>query len=345
MRGRQWHAGIIGKKNNYYKRPWKPNYQSWIGSSYRRGYRPSYRRYDFFDDFEGFDNDFYQRKPKVEKIAEFKVKPFFDQIFPRYSIRLETKTYFGYLSLKLRNDALAHLEPVVRLIEEIFCASVVNICMTCDSGEKYQLYERTESSVLPDPAKVAFAKMLVNKRDVVRFPLSRVVQPNWADWRKKVDKLEDYFSDTLGNGLGEFFIYHSSRPEKLIRITKGSHFDPVAPTFQERESGLESFLEKALVSNHINYEKQKKIVFNNQVLTIPDFSISGTRILIYCDGFAYHSSSQKMNVDRKQDRILQNLGYMVLRFTDSEIENDIQAVIHEIAETIRMEASKRPSGQ
>lgn len=325
--GRQYYR----KKSNYYKKKWKPYH--------KKSYSSSYRSYDFLEDFHDNYQAYNIATTQPAIIPEFKVKPFFDQTFPRYSIRIETNTYFGYIPLKLRESVLNNIPDVISLLSEVFEASVVFIEMLSENGDKEVLYQSDNSSPTPDPKVASFAKMLINGRDVLRFPISRVILPTYEYWKNNLRKLNQIFTDSLGNNLEKYHIYFSSRPEKLLRITKNSHFDPIAPASQEYSSGLETFLEEALIKNAIKFEKQIKIIFNDQVLSIPDFVISGTHILIYSDGFKYHSSNQKMNIDRKQDRILQNLGYRVLRFTDSEIENDIQSVIYEILETIRLESS------
>ncbi|HAZ97502.1 DUF559 domain-containing protein [uncultured Treponema sp.] len=115
------------------------------------------------------------------------------------------------------------------------------------------------------------------------------------------------------------------------------------------ESPLERDLLKALVKNNIEVELQLRINKDNTVshfpepvdpeniLTIPDFYLESDnkKICIYTDGHTYHERIEYQAVrDRSIDRELQNLGYVVLRFTTSEIRNGLSKVIKVIKKSI-----------
>lgn len=115
------------------------------------------------------------------------------------------------------------------------------------------------------------------------------------------------------------------------------------------ESPLERDLLKALVKNNIEVELQLRINKDNTVshfpepvdpeniLTIPDFYLESDnkKICIYTDGHTYHERTEYQAVrDRSIDRELQNLGYVVLRFTTSEIRNGLSKVIKVIKKSI-----------
>ena len=106
---------------------------------------------------------------------------------------------------------------------------------------------------------------------------------------------------------------------------------------------------KALVKNNIEVELQLRINKDNTVshfpepvdpeniLTIPDFYLESDnkKICIYTDGHTYHERTEYQAVrDRSIDRELQNLGYVVLRFTTSEIRNGLSKVIKVIKKSI-----------
>lgn len=55
------------------------------------------------------------------------------------------------------------------------------------------------------------------------------------------------------------------------------------------------------------------------------------KIIVECDGFAYHSDKNKFKSDRQRDRALKSQGYDVLRFSGSEIFGDPINVPHELA--------------
>ena len=71
----------------------------------------------------------------------------------------------------------------------------------------------------------------------------------------------------------------------------------------------------------------------SKILTIPDFYVEteDKKICIYTDGHTYHERTEYQAVrDRSIDRELQNLGYIVLRYTTSEINQKIDETVENI---------------
>lgn len=54
------------------------------------------------------------------------------------------------------------------------------------------------------------------------------------------------------------------------------------------------------------------------------------RIVVECDGFAYHKERESFVADRKRDRVLKAHGYDVIRFSGPEIHNDATGVATEL---------------
>jgi hypothetical protein len=115
------------------------------------------------------------------------------------------------------------------------------------------------------------------------------------------------------------------------------------------ESPLEQALLKALVRNNITTELQLRInkdgtvshfpepVDPDKILTLPDFYVEteDKKICIYTDGHTYHERTEYQAVrDRSIDRELQNLGYIVLRYTTSEINQKLDETIENIKKTM-----------
>lgn len=124
------------------------------------------------------------------------------------------------------------------------------------------------------------------------------------------------------------------------------------------ESPLERELLKALVSNEISVELQMRInkdgtvshfpedVDTSKILTIPDFYVEteNKKICIYTDGHTYHERTEYQAVrDRSIDRNLQNLGYIVLRYTSSEIRQKLENVVDDIKKTMGIGKSDEDS--
>lgn len=118
------------------------------------------------------------------------------------------------------------------------------------------------------------------------------------------------------------------------------------------ESPLETSLLKALAHNSITCELQLRInkdgstahypepVNPDIILTLPDFYIEteNKKICVYTDGHTYHERTEYQAVrDRSIDRDLQNLGFEVLRFTTSEVNQHMDdKVIPTIKKTMGM---------
>ena len=111
------------------------------------------------------------------------------------------------------------------------------------------------------------------------------------------------------------------------------------------ESPLERELLKALSRNNIKVELQLRInkdntvshypepVNPNKILTLPDFYVETEKkkICIYTDGHTYHERTEYQAVrDRSIDRELQNLGYVVLRYTTSDINQRLNETVENI---------------
>ena len=73
-------------------------------------------------------------------------------------------------------------------------------------------------------------------------------------------------------------------------------------------------------------------------VTLPDFAFSEAKIAIYCDGYEWHKDPQQFFEDRYQSRDLQLRDWLVLRFTGSEIESDIDTVVQTIRRAINRQS-------
>lgn len=67
----------------------------------------------------------------------------------------------------------------------------------------------------------------------------------------------------------------------------------------------------------------------------------GSSLVIEIDGVAYHRSPEQVLSDRRRDRVLQALGYVVLRFTASEVYHEWERVLREILLFVRAKKHRR----
>ena len=115
------------------------------------------------------------------------------------------------------------------------------------------------------------------------------------------------------------------------------------------ESPLERSLFLELRKRNINPILQRRIrkdgsvydypavVEKETILTIPDFFLESEKgkVCIYADGKTYHYNNEYQGIrDRSIDIALQNLGYKVLRYTGSQIRDNVAAVVDSIIESI-----------
>ena len=91
---------------------------------------------------------------------------------------------------------------------------------------------------------------------------------------------------------------------------------------------IESIMETNLVKSNIDFVYQ----FPIRGCYILDFAIPCLKIDIECDGKHWHKVGNEH--DRKRNWLLRDKGWIVLRFTDSEIKDDIEKCIEKIRETI-----------
>jgi hypothetical protein len=75
-----------------------------------------------------------------------------------------------------------------------------------------------------------------------------------------------------------------------------------------------------------------KNIRGDMLIWIPPYK--NIKILIECDGYAFHSSKEAFTSDRKRDRVLKNNGIEVLRFSGSEIKTDFIKTSYEVMNSL-----------
>lgn len=111
------------------------------------------------------------------------------------------------------------------------------------------------------------------------------------------------------------------------------------------QSPLESTFYLGCVKRNLDIKLQQRInkdgsIFNHtkavdkyNILTIPDFYLekNGKKICLYTDGFTYHERTEEQAMrDRNIDRELQKLGFVVLRYTTKEVNQNLEEHINAI---------------
>ena len=93
---------------------------------------------------------------------------------------------------------------------------------------------------------------------------------------------------------------------------------------------IEQIFREELKKRSIPFEEQVDFVIEGRKFTKPDFILREHRILVYCDGAAYHNNPEKIAMDKQQDRWLQIYGYFPCRFTGSEIHANVQNCVSQL---------------
>lgn len=95
---------------------------------------------------------------------------------------------------------------------------------------------------------------------------------------------------------------------------------------KQHPTNIETAMKAALQAAGYRFEEQVPI----PRIGIPDFALSGCRVLIFCDGDYWHSKPEHESKDIRVTRKLQAMGYEVFRFKGSEILADVVACIQHL---------------
>lgn len=90
---------------------------------------------------------------------------------------------------------------------------------------------------------------------------------------------------------------------------------------------------------HVYYDKNKKYILDFCIHYKDEYG--SFKIAIECDGHDFHERTKEQAAkDRSRDRNLIKMGYIVLRFTGSEIYNDVKACEREVYAIVCKEINK-----
>lgn len=116
--------------------------------------------------------------------------------------------------------------------------------------------------------------------------------------------------------------YYRNNPEKInernrknYRRVRGLPEDADL----HKESSIERIMREWLQTLNIKFVQEYSINFGNITWTRVDFYISEANICLYCDGNYWHSFSKVQERDIRNNKILEKLGYNVIRMTETDI--------------------------
>jgi len=152
--------------------------------------------------------------------------------------------------------------------------------------------------------------------DFVLSPLS----PEGGKSANAADETIDMVSEVISDG-------------KFGYMTSGDNFhflEQKAKEMRENMTESETVLWEALKSKHIGDKFRKQHIIGN---FIADFVCLSKRLVIEVDG-GYHTDDTQQGLDEGRAEELKQLGFEVIRFTNKEVLNNLDKVVHQITEKL-----------
>ena len=152
--------------------------------------------------------------------------------------------------------------------------------------------------------------------DFMLSPLS----PEGGKSANAADETIDMVSEVISDG-------------KFGYMTSGDNFhflEQKAKEMRENMTESETVLWEALKSKHIGDKFRRQHIIGN---FIADFVCLSKRLVIEVDG-GYHTDDTQQGLDEGRAEELKQLGFEVIRFTNEEVLNNLDKVIHQITEKL-----------
>ena len=258
-----------------------------------------------------------------------------------YKVVCESPKFHGYINCDPKREYLNAdgIKIIDNALFELTGLRIKSISIIKSRGLAEFIYKRPASIPLANDSKWITAYKL--KRD--RTTLMYACMPEFDDGdnflKKLVFFLKKYFD--LNEGIGLYYQYnlecHSGEPtsnsdfKKLLKH-HGSYncCGNCKIATKTANTPIEQIFREELKKRSIPFEEQVDFVIEGRKFTKPDFILREHRILVYCDGAAYHNNPEKIAMDKQQDRWLQIYGYFPCRFTGSEIHANVQNCVSQL---------------
>ena len=106
-------------------------------------------------------------------------------------------------------------------------------------------------------------------------------------------------------------------------------------------SPAERIAHRALPSAHVTgWRTNRKVQLGNGAVVFIDIAFSALKLALEIDGWKHHSSREAFVRDRRRDRALTRLGWLVVRFAASEVMDDPEVFVREARALIAARASR-----
>lgn len=265
-------------------------------------------------------------------------------ISPEFQTSLETESHYAIFELRLREKYLTR-EHIEKLDNDFFALTghrVVIVRKIKPDGLAEYVYKRPQHITMsPDSSVDGAIEFFFNFRDRVKFVLKVEKTASQASLVKIfIPLLRKWFTDSLGRELKTYSpSWCLDKNARTWQLKTKQHPLYSSPHSEFKDTPIEKLIEMVLHNNGVQFKKQTEFYFQQMKFTVPDFLLENEKIAIYCDGTEFHKDTQKIIKDKTQDRKLQIKGYMVLRFSGSEIISDIKQCEEDILAAIKQRKS------
>lgn len=132
-----------------------------------------------------------------------------------------------------------------------------------------------------------------------------------AAWKEKLTRVCDY--------CGKEFEVQPSRSKQLYCCAKHRILGNLKRLSRNPRTSIEKNMADALTKSRIAFEEQV-VMFDKFMV---DFKLTNYPIIIQCDGVFWHNQPKTKARDKGQDAYLVKAGFIVLRFSDGQIVNEM----------------------
>jgi len=107
---------------------------------------------------------------------------------------------------------------------------------------------------------------------------------------------------------------------RMSEIMKVKRYNQIIPV---KDTSIEILIQNELNRRDITFEKHICVCGRSQ----PDIVFREQKIAVFCDGDYWHSLPDKKKQDIRQNKLLSDNGWIVLRFTGTEIRKNIKRCV------------------
>lgn len=174
----------------------------------------------------------------------------------------------------------------------------------------------------------------------------RMRKVTWFTGIPKSDEHKRKISETrkrMGNLPNPFHKGHQINPKGVHRspATEFKKGDPrqrhiglcgrMKQIFPKKHTKIEIMMQDGLHAKNIQFDTNKSVLG----ICIPDVVIPDKKIAVFCDGDYWHNRPDYKIRDARQNETLQNNGWVVLRFWEHEIHNNVENCVNKVLEVVR----------